>query len=361
MTIFGGILPPRAPTSAIVAPTAATGLSSGPSGAAVLPPPSSVTNTAVRVAGTGSPSATGAPSMSGRVGVSPPVARNATAQSVKITDTLSDGNIKTYLLQSAGDCVAATFSLTVTATTNSDTVDILNALSRIVIYAPGIGPIITLSNGVLVSGGGTTMPDIYMLSQRFSQYGQLPATVNVTGATAVSASFYLAGLSLPAAKGPYTLEIDINTASGFSATATALTVVFSFEQKIGVCPAGARLRYTASPVSTQPVANGSFDYGPNATQTDIPLTELFISGMATTADISALQLVVAGNVVTQNSSGADLGAIANSQLVTAMPTGVLYTTLAVNSAITLGRASTFLVFFGASVGTAWRFGYCWHD
>jgi hypothetical protein len=312
---------------------------------------------------TGSATSVGASAAAGRVGAGPPSVLNATSATITITDTAAASSDKLYNLQAVGDIVTMLFSLTVTATGNTDTVDILNAISSIVIYAPTIGPIITLKgNHPLASDGGNTVPGIYMLSQRFSEYGQLPSTVNVTSGSPTSASFMLAGFNLPAAKGPYSLEIVLNSTSGFSATTTDLSVTYSFGFKIGTCPGGARLRYVETMLASQPTANGSQDYGPQATIQDSLLTEYFWSGLVGATDIANLQCVVAGSVITQNTTGAQLQAMANSQLTANMPTGVLYPCLALNTGITLGRATTFLTSFSAAPATSgvWN-GYCWHD
>ena len=296
----------------------------------------------------------------GRVAASATSVMNATGSSISFTDTQTAGGDKTYALQAAGDYVSMLLSVTVTATGNTATVDILNAFTRLVVYAPDVGPIITISNGVLTNGGGKTLPAIYLLSQRFAEYGQLPATVNVTGATATTGTFNIQGFSLPASKGPYTLEVVINSAAGFSASTTALSVTYTFSFKVG--SASGRLRYLEATLPAQPTANGSQDYGPIAVIQDTPLTEFFLYGLAAATDISTLQIVAAGNVISQNTSGSQIASLDNAQFTSTMPTGALMPCHAFNTTITLGRATSFLATFGSSPATSGVVaGYCWHD
>ena len=351
-SLFAGLINRSGPSIANV--------SGGPtikSGAPQLPPVPRVA-----YASNTSPSPVSTTKQSGRVAAGGSSSTNAVGSSIQFTDTASASSDKTYALQAAGDLVSAQLTLTVTATGNTATVDILNAISRLIIYAPTIGPIITMTNGIMVNGGGNTLPAMYLLSQRFAEYGQLPATVKVTGATAVTASFNLAGFSLPASRGPYTLELVLNSNAGFSASTTALSVTYTFSFKTGTCPGGSRLRYLESTLPAQPTAGGSQDYGPIAVIQDVPLTEFFLYGLKTYADIATLQVIAAGNVISQNSSGAQINALANAQLTTNAPTGVLYPCLAFNTSITLGRATTFLATFASAPATSGVIaGYCWHD
>lgn len=298
---------------------------------------------------------------SGRNAAGAPSTANATSNTVRFVDTASAGSDKTYSLQAAGDMVDLTLTSTVTATGNTSTVDILNAYSQINILAPDIGVIIRMSNGVLTNGGGNTMPDIYMLSQRFSEFGQLPATVNVTGATAVSATHYIAGISLPAAQGPYQVEVVLNSTAGFSASTTALSVTYGFAFGVGQATSG-RLRYFRTLLPSQPTDSGEQDYGPNASKQGTPLAEFFWCGLIGASDIATLQASSGGHPICFNTPGSVLAALSNAQMTAALPTGVLYPCQALRTSVTLGVASTWLVTFAAAPATSGvSAGYAWFD
>ena len=139
-------------------------------------------------------------------------------------------------------------------------------------------------------------------------------------------------------------------------------MTYTIQFKTGVCPGGARLRYVESVLPAQPTAGGSQDYGPIAVIQDVPLTEFFLYGLKGAGDVTTLQIIVAGNVVSQNTSGTQLEALMNAQLTTNAPTGVLYPCQGFNTSITLGRATTFLASFSSSPATSGVVaGYCWHD
>ena len=163
-------------------------------------PGSSVVQGATRPAATGSPT-----TVSAGVAPGPNPVVNAIGQSVSFTDTVTGPADKTYVLQDAGDYTSMTMILKVTPTGNtSTTTDILTALSQLKIYSATGLPIVIQPS-----------PDIYMLSQRLSKYGQLPATVDTDAATAETGTYYLP-LSLPAVQGPYTLEVVTVAPAGWA-------------------------------------------------------------------------------------------------------------------------------------------------
>ena len=273
---------------------------------------------------------------------------NQIASSVSFTDTVSGPADKTYVLQDAGDYTSMTLILKVTPTGNtSTTTDILTAISQLKIYGASGLPITIQPS-----------PDIYTLSQRLSQYGQLPATVDTDAATQETGSYYLP-VSLPASQGPYTLEVVTVAPATFTSTTTALSVTYTFVFEVGV--ANALMHFNSSSLPVQPTASGETDYGPILPNQGVPLTELFFTGLNADTDVNQLQLSVAGNVITQNTSGQQLSALINSKLTTNMPTGDMYFCLALNTGITLGRTTSFLVTWGSSPATSGvRAGFLWY-
>ena len=307
-------------------------------------PGSSVVQGATRPAATGSPT-----TVSAGVAPGPNPVVNAIGQSVSFTDTVTGPADKTYVLQDAGDYTSMTMILKVTPTGNtSTTTDILTAISQLKIYSATGLPIVI-----------QPAPDLYMLSQRLSKYGQLPSTVDTDAATAETGTYYLP-LSLPAAQGPYTLEVVTVAPATFTSSTTTLTVTYTFVFEVGV--ASALMHYTSSSLPIQPVASGQNDYGPILPVANVPLTELFFSGLNADTDIDLLQFSVHGNVITQNSSGQQLSALINSKLTADMPTSDMYFCLALNTGITLGRSTSFLVTWGSSPATnGVRAGFLWYQ
>ena len=272
---------------------------------------------------------------------------NAVSNSVSFTDTVSGPSDKTYILQAAGDYVALTLGLTVTATGNTGSTDILNAINTIRVFSASGMPI-TLQ----------PVTDVYALSQRFSFYGQKPATVLDTGATAVSGTYYLAGFALPASQGPYTIEIVVPAPSAFTSTTTALSVTYSLMFEVGT--ASHLLHYTSSALPIQPSADGEQDYGPIAAVQDIPLSELFLMGLNGPTDLAVAQISVGGSVVTQNTSGTQLAALTDAKLTAPIPASELMFCLPLNTGLTLGRSSSVLLTWGSSPATSGvRVGYAY--
>ncbi len=283
----------------------------------------------------------------GRQGASPHAATDAASDSFQFSTTYAAGAVDTRALTQDGDYVSMIVGLAVTATGNTATVDILNALSRIDFIAKN-GPVISL----------VPNPDFYQIAQRFSEYHTKPTVAQVTGATQVSATYKVDGINMPETYGPYSIQITVNSASGFSASTTALSVVFTLSFVIGTAPKLTRYVFSGFPVAVS--ANGTSDLSPVAAIQDIPLVELFISGLTSnTADISFLELTNSQGAPAPRITATDLVARANSMMVTNLDSDKLFPLMAMGMNLTLSRTNHTYFNWGATPSSTIRLGFYW--
>ena len=285
-----------------------------------------------------------------RAGAIPQTAQNASATAFLTKDSLSDSQSKAYVLPELGDYVAMTMDLTVTPTGNtSTTTDILSAIDYLEFVA-----------------GGTIMKvrptDLYDITQRFNQFGKRPSVTDSNSATAVSASYKFEGLSLPVNRGPYTLIVNTVAASAFGTSTTALSVAYTISFVIGATEGHrSRFVYTSWPGGA-PSASGVADIASIASIQNVPLTELFITGMTSnTADISTIQIQSQGNAVTNRETSSAIVARCNSLLTSDLQSTELFPLLGLGTDLTLGRGAQFLVNFGASPSSSMYLGFYWLD
>jgi hypothetical protein len=303
---------------------------------------------------------------SGRTGVSPHEATSAIGNIFQFTDTLSASTTKTYPLTSDSDWVSAFFNVAVTATGNSTSQDNLYALSNVQILAAD-GPVMNLTPNI----------DFYDFAQRFSPLHIRPVQVSNAVATAVTTSIEVYGINLPQSRGPYTMMITTPAASAFGTQGTggasALSVAVTLSLGSGQCTTRSRYQFTGNPIT--PTNAGTNDLSPLLPIQDIPLTELFISGMTNNAnDINYVQTLSSGNTVGTRDLAASLVSNCNAQMVTPLNAtttgqtgnyasnpglGELFLLFALHTSVTAGRSSHLYFTWGASPASTIRFGEYW--
>lgn len=293
----------------------------------------------------------------GRSGVGSNPSYSALSAVFQFTDTRSAGNVNDYPLSSDGAWTALEINTSVTVTSGSTAVpatDILTAYSRIEILD---------SSGTIISM--QPAPDFYNFAQRFGELHVRPATVQVTGVASgnatASGSYMIYGVNLPQNRGPYTFRISIVPAATFSADATALSVTTTLSLQAGD-PASvvSQSRYMFSNLPFTPGANGVNDLAPLAPIQGVSLSELFITGQTSdTADISFIQMQSVGANVGSRILPSDLVALANSEMVSSLPTDTTYLLFPLKTNITLGRDSHLYLNWGASPSSTIRTGFYW--
>ena len=302
---------------------------------------------------------------SGRSGVSSQGGKNASSSVFQFTDTLSAATTKTYVLSSDDDFIAAHFYLSVTATGNSTSADILNGISQLVILAPD-GPIITMQ----------PQPDFNLFAQRFGIQHKLPTQNVATGATAVTGDYVVYGLNLPKSKGPYSMMITTPAAASFNTSTSALSVAVTVELTVGKCH-GQRTRYVYSGLPITPAASGVNDLAPLAPIQDADLVEIFFTGLTSntsTGDISYIQLQSQGGVLGPRITGGYLVSKANGEMYSSLyssaesvgagstgTTPTLFLLFPLGSTLQLGRSAHCYLNWNATPSSTIRNGYYWLD
>ena len=319
-----------------------------------MPPTSLFGPMLARARAKGSPGTKGksghfANSNSGRSGVQGVSASNAASSDFQFTDTLTATNVKSYVLNSTNDIIRIFWNLSVTATGNSTTADIMGAIQFVRILGPG---------GVLIQM--SPMPDFYLFQQRFSPLHQLPSVVTTAAATAATNSYTLYGINLPAipvGQGVYTLEITIQAAATFNTSCTALSVISSVTLGFGDC-GGMTTHFSYSGLPFTPASSGVNDLGPVASIQGKNLVELFLTGLTQTStqtpDINYLVAQSAGGNVGYRITGQELYAVANAEMVSGLfsaaetasagsigYTPTLFPLYALKTTLTLGNGSHF--------------------
>jgi len=318
---------------------------------------------------TGAPGTSGSNTTTGRYGPSGPGSTNAQSSVFQFTDTKSGSNVTTYKLSADGDWITMYWSLSVTATGNSTSADILGAISQVQILGAN-GPVITMS----------PMPDFNYFQQRFSPLHTLPTQQVATAASATKGSYTLYGVNLPQSGGPYTLIVTIQAPASFNVSCTALSVTYTVSLGQGDC-AGLQTNYAYSGLGFTPAASGINDLAVIAPIQNVELVEVFMSGFtamasppgSTVNDISYVQLMSQGGTLGPRIQAEDLVSRANAEMANALysaaesvsssstgTTPTLFLLFPLKTTLILGnRAHMYLNWGTATPSSTIRTGYVW--
>ncbi len=218
---------------------------------------------------------------------------------------------QTINLPMLADTIELDFVITETVTGGSGTFDVINAIDHI--------QLATAQGMIKAIVPGTFLKSNYI---RFSALRQALATTTSTSSPFTYA-LVIPGLRLPRAYGPWQLTVfysSIATASLPSwVGATAVTVSNHIQGYYG--SAGGKIsRYLNQGIS---LVNGATMVQTTSVPQNVPIAELFISGLANVTDVTQILLQTNGQIIEPNTSGSLISARDSQRLIGSVPTGQL--------------------------------------
>lgn len=284
---------------------------------------------------------------SGRVGVSGNQAKgNVATDGFQFARAYAGPSVDTIALSDESDWVGMNFTVTLNSIVGntSTTADLLTVIQQIDILGAGGTPI-SLTPAV----------DFYDFAQRFSRRHIRPAVVELNGTTSVSGTYNLVGVNLPRNGSGYSIRITTAAFANVGSSTTAYNVTIRLAMNAGDC--GGRMtnfQFSGMPFGVS--AGGVQNLGTVAAFPDVPLVELFITGMTSNvADIDHLEI----EGVTPLVYAADMTSKLTQEMESPVPTTELWLCLALHSDLTLSRGKKFLLYFGSAPSTTMRLGYYW--
>jgi hypothetical protein len=244
-----------------------------------------------------------------------------------ITLTTGVTTDQTLNLPMLADTIELDFVLTNTYTGySSGTGDVVNSIDHV--------QLATAQGLIKIIIPGTFLKINYL---RFSpQRNNLPAAT-FTSSTG-TASIPIPGLRLARAYGPWQLTVfysSIATAGAYTAGVTAVSVSNHILGYYG--SAGGKVsRYLNQGLA---LVNGTNMIQTTSVPQNVPISELFISGLANATDITQLLLQTNGQIIEPNTSGSLLVARAASRFVGTLPSGQV--ALLPSTQFTLNSSSEF--------------------
>jgi hypothetical protein len=282
----------------------------------------------------------------------------AAGQIYQVKDSVTGAATKSYSMSNEADAISITFTITANLTTGNTTTaattDVLNAISELKLYGQG-GLLVDIQPSLSGAGSTTGEGDFYQLFQRYSPYhAQLAVTsINVatTATTVTVTGSYDIPWALPAALGPYTMQVSYAAATAFTVGSTLTT---NFEVSLNSGDAGGVAMHAIfATQAAQPSESGVIDLSPIAPIQDVTLDECVITGNTTnTSDIAFAYISVNGKEVAPNVTGAQLVAVANAQMSHALYTDTVFLCFGLKTQIAFGRTSHTLVHYNSSAAPA---------
>ena len=237
-------------------------------------------------------------------------------------------------LSMLGDTIQLDFEFSNTYTGwSGGTIDVTNSIDHI--------QLATAKGIIMASIPGNFLKLNYL---RFSpQRNNAPSVAQAyaSGVTTISGTISIPGLRLPKAYGPWQLTVfytSIATAS--LPSGTGVTAVQVSNHIIGTFgnTGGKISRYMNQ---SFPLVSGSQMVQTNSVPQNVPIAELFLSGLASTSDITQIVLQTNGQVIEPNISGSLLVSRAAGRLVGTLPPGQLI--LLPSTQFTLNSSSMFQI------------------
>lgn len=244
-----------------------------------------------------------------------------------ITLTTSTTTDQTINLPMLADTIELDFVITLTVTGSlSGTGDACNAIDHVQL-ATAQGMIKAIIPGSFLK----------MNYLRFSpQHNNLPATTSTT--SPITCAIPIPGLRLARAFGPWQLTVFYASYTNIQFTgATGATMANHILGYYGA--AGGKVsRYLNQGIA---LVNGTNMIQTTSVPQNVPISELFISGLANQTDITQILLQTNGQIIEPNTSGALLQARASSRFVGSLLTGQLV--LLPSTQFTLNSSSEFQI------------------
>lgn len=252
------------------------------------------------------------------------------------TITLTSGvtTDQTINLPMLADTIELDFTITETVTTGSGTFDAFNAIDHV--------QLATAQGMIKAIIPGTFLKVNYL---RFSATRQA-----VTGNTSTSSPFtytvVIPGVRLPRAYGPWQLTVFYSTLATASLPswvgATAFVVSNHIQGYYG--SAGGKIsRYIQQNIA---LVNGTNMIQTTSVPQNVPIAEMFISGLANVTDITQILLQTNGQIIEPNSSGSLIAARDTQRLIGSVPGGQLI--LLPPTQFTLNSSSEFQIVTSAA-------------